>query len=234
MFTRLLVGLDESPSTDVALEQAVLLGRRFHSTITVVGGRGPADDRILLERARTRIEAAGLDAEVSSARGGFVAGLGDTAGDADAVVVGRRTDLTSLLRDTTGAVIVCGATPSPIRAIALPFDGGEPSRRALALAAQYAGVVRAIVHVIHAGDSGTGDSRAIGEAEAELSLQRADFRIDLKPVTPGQGVVEAVRRTRCDSLFAGLPRGGDVARSGLGPSLEAVLHETTVAVVIRR
>jgi len=35
MFTRLLVGLDGSPHADAALEQAVVLARRFHSLIIV-------------------------------------------------------------------------------------------------------------------------------------------------------------------------------------------------------
>ena len=41
MFTRLLVCLDGSPRADAALEQAVVLGERFHSTVLVAHVRVP-------------------------------------------------------------------------------------------------------------------------------------------------------------------------------------------------
>ena len=47
MFTRLLVGLDGSPRADAALEQAVVLGERFHSSVLVAyvrkAGAEPGD-----------------------------------------------------------------------------------------------------------------------------------------------------------------------------------------------
>src|SRR6266704_3098770 len=78
MFTRLLVGLDGSPRADGALEQAVVLGERFHSTITVAhvresgGGAKQADAGAMLERARERDVV-----------------LAELAKPADAVLVGR-------------------------------------------------------------------------------------------------------------------------------------------------
>src|SRR2546426_10368282 len=70
MFTRLLIGLDGSPNADEALEQAVMLGRRFKSKLigahvkeTSVLGRRTSDSGALLERAMERVRDAGLAGE---------------------------------------------------------------------------------------------------------------------------------------------------------------------------
>src|SRR2546427_12102889 len=67
MFTRLSIGLDGSPNADEALEQAVLLGRRFKSKLIVahgketsVLGRRTSDSGALLERAMEGVRDAGL------------------------------------------------------------------------------------------------------------------------------------------------------------------------------
>ncbi|PYO64117.1 MAG: hypothetical protein DMD70_02565 [Gemmatimonadetes bacterium] len=73
MFTRLLVGLDGSPRADAAFEQAVQLGKRFGSTIIVAYVREPhgheTDGPAMLDRARERVLAAGLNVEVTALTG---------------------------------------------------------------------------------------------------------------------------------------------------------------------
>ena len=70
MFTRLLVGLDGSPRADSAFEQAVVLAQRFGSTVVVAyvreGGGRAADGAAMLDRARERLVAAGLKAELAA------------------------------------------------------------------------------------------------------------------------------------------------------------------------
>src|SRR5438046_2538221 len=75
---------------------------------------------------------------------------------ADAVLVGRRGVTTkesalgrtviSLIRIAERCVIVCGGVPSPMRSIAVAFDGRDTSRRALELAIQFATVVESTIH----------------------------------------------------------------------------------------
>ena len=68
MFTRLLIGLDGSPSADAALEQAIVLGDRFKATLVLgyVAERANAAEAgaALLERAAERVRGAGLHADV--------------------------------------------------------------------------------------------------------------------------------------------------------------------------
>src|SRR2546425_12391180 len=97
MFTRLLIGLDGSPNADEALEQAVVLGRRFKSKLIVahvketsVLGRRTSDSGALLERAMERVRDAGLAGETILRDGDPDTELGGLARGVDTVVVGRR------------------------------------------------------------------------------------------------------------------------------------------------
>jgi nucleotide-binding universal stress UspA family protein len=95
MFTRLLVGLDGSPHADAALEQAVVLARRFHSVIIVAAveesNKGGAEAAAaLVERGRFRVAAAGLEVEGQQQQGDPDVALAELAKGVDAVLVGRR------------------------------------------------------------------------------------------------------------------------------------------------
>jgi nucleotide-binding universal stress UspA family protein len=250
VFTRLLVGLDGSPRADVALEQALLLGRRMRATIVVahVQPRGdrPGGGSALLERARERVAAAQLPVELVERQGSPDAVLAELAHDADAVLIGRRGVTTTgdavgptaaaVVRATQTCVIVCGGTPSPMQAVALAFDGRETSRRALEIVAQFASIVHSTVHLIHASDNRDAGLLVLGEAEATLSLQGVNFVSHVEPGTPGEVVARVVKRTQCDALFAG----AHVSRETPDhPSLvvdshvEQILRHTDLPVVIQ-
>lgn len=249
MFTRLLVGLDGSPQADVALEQAVELARRFRATVVVAHIQEPParrGDGAMLERARVRVEAAGLKAELAERAGDPDVELAELARQADAVLVGRRGGTTAgdalgptaaaLVRIAERCVIVCGGVPSPMRALAVAFDGREASRRALDLAGRFASIAGSTVHVIHASDDRDAGLRVVGEAEAVLSLLGVPFVTHVEPGRPGAVVAEVIKRTRCDSVFAG----AHIERREPGrPSpvvvshVEHILRHTDIAVVIQ-
>ena len=94
MFTRLLIGLDGSPSADAALEQAIVLAGRFGATLVVghIAERAKAVEggAALLGRAAERVRAAGLHADVVLREGDPDTELAALAKDTDAVLVGRR------------------------------------------------------------------------------------------------------------------------------------------------
>src|SRR5713101_2660306 len=143
-----------------------MLGKRFGSTIIVAFVREPGgrsgDGPAMLDRARERVLAAGLKVEAAALAGQPDLELAALAKTADAVLVGRRGVTTkgaalgptvvSLIRIAERCVIVCGGLPSPMRAIAVAFDGRDTSRRALERAMQFASVAGSTVHLIHASD----------------------------------------------------------------------------------
>lgn len=247
MFTRLLIGLDGSPNADEALEQAVGLGHRFgaklvlaHVRETAAGRRAP-DGSKLLERARERVKAAGLEVDAVLRKGDPDAELAALARDVDSVLVGRRgssspagavgTTVASLIRIAERCVIVCGSKPSPMTACAIAFDGRETSLRALDLVARFASIARSTVHIIHATIDPAMGTMVVGEAEAALSLQGVAFVTHIERGTPGEAVARVVERTKCDALFAGAHL---VHRSAVTVShAEEILLHTDIPVVIQ-
>jgi nucleotide-binding universal stress UspA family protein len=249
VFTRLLVGLDGSPRADAAFEQAVLLGQRFGSTLIVAyvhepGARG-ADGAAMLDRARERVLAAGLHVEATAIEGHPDVELAELAKSVDAVLVGRRGVTTksaalgptviSLIRIAERCVIVCGGLPSPMRSIAVAFDGHDTSRRALERAMQFASVVESTIHIIHANADREAGLKIVGVAEAALSMQRVAFVTHVETGQPGEVVARVIQQIRCDALFAGAHmRHIDGRPSAVVVShAEEILRHTDIPVVIQ-
>lgn len=246
MFTRLLVCLDGSPRAEAALEQAVVLGERFHSTVLVAHVREPGgEDRTpMLDRARERLLAADLEGEVIQGTGSPDEVLATLAHDADAVLLGRHGSttnnalgptVTSLVRHAGRCVIACAGSPSPMRSCAVAFDGRETSQRALELAVRFASVVNSTVHVIHASDDRDAGSKVLGAAEAALSMQRIPFGSHIEAGSPGEVIARVVKRVGCDALFAGAhmePREGRSSVAGVSHVEEILLH-TDIPVLVQ-
>ena len=247
MFTRLLIGLDGSPNGDEALEQAVLLAKRFKSRLVVVHvrdthgvGRRTSDSGELLRRAEERVRDAGLSVQTVQKHGDASAELATLARDVDTVLVGRRgrsspadvlgKTVSSLIRVAERAVIVCASKPSPMQACAIAYDGRETAQRALALVARFASVTKSTVHIIHATIDPTIGTMVVGEAEAILSLQGIAFVTHMERGTPGEAVARVVQRTGCDALFAGAHI-GQRAQVTASHAEEILLH-TDIPVVI--
>jgi nucleotide-binding universal stress UspA family protein len=249
VFTRLLIGLDGSPNADEALEQAVLLATRFKARLVVAHvkeshrhGRRATDSGELLERARARVQAAGLAVDIVLREGSPDGALAALARDVDTVLVGRRgrsspdadvlgKTVQSLIRIAERAVIVCASKPSPMERCAIAYDGRETAQRALELVARFASVTHSTVHVIHATIDPAIGTMVVGEAEAVLSLQGIAFVTHLAHGTPGEAVARVIKQTQCDALFAGA-HVGKRAVVTVSHAEEILLH-TDIPVVIQ-
>jgi len=246
VFTRLLVGLDGSPRADAALEQAVMLGERFHSTVVVAHVREPGgeDGSAMLDRAHERLLAADLPGEMVEETGRPDEVLAALAREADAVLLGRRGStttnalgptLTALIRNAGRSVIACAGLPSPMRSCAVAFDGGETSQRALELAVRFASVANSTVHVIHAAADRDAGLKVLGAAEAALSMQRVAFGSHLEAGPPGEVIARVIKRLGCDSLFAGAHMEQRLGRSSIATMshAEEILLHTDIPVVVQ-
>lgn len=240
MFTRLLVGLDHSPQADAALEQAVILGRRFRSTILVAA----INDRALADRGSFRVAAGGLSGEALFRDGAADAALADLARDVDATLIGRRGTASSrtggglgavaasLIRIAERPVIVCGPAATPMRSCAVAWDGRNT--RALQLAGRFASVVGSTVHVIHANNDHAAGVAILGGAEVALSLLGVSFVSHVEPGETADAVARVVRACRADALFAGahLPR-TRYGEPSIASHTEGILTHTDIPVVIQ-
>jgi len=246
VFTRLLVGLDGSPRADAALEQAVTLGERFHSTVVVAHVREPGgeDGTAMLDRARERLLAAALQGETVEETGTPDAVLATLARETDAVLLGRHgtttqsalgPTITAIIRHAERCVIACGGLPSPMRSCAVAFDGGEASQRALELAVRFASVVSSTVHVIHAARDRDAGLKVLGWAEAELSMQRIAFGSHMEAGPPGEVIARVIKRVGCDALFAGAHIEHRTGRPSVASvsHAEEILRHTDIPVVVQ-
>ena len=122
-----------------------------------------------------------------------------------------------------------------MRSIALAFDGRETSQRALELAIQFATVVESTIHVIHASDDREAGLQVVGAAEAALSMQRVAFVTHVEPGKPGEVVAQVIKRTQCDSLFAGAHMSHVDGRPSavVVSHAEEILRHTDIPVVIQ-
>lgn len=248
MFTRLLVGLDGSPHADAALEQAIILARRFHSVIVVAVVAEDDKDAAatLLERARFRVQAGGLEVEAVERQGAPDVNLAELADQVDAALVGRRglhteragagaigSTAAALIRLVEHPVIVCGGAASPMRACAVAFDGRN--RRALELAARFASVAGSTVHVIHAYRDRNEGTLVAGQAEAELSLLGVQFQTHLAEGSAAEVIARLVREVHADALFAGahVERGLGERRPSVASHTEEILLHTDLPVAIQ-
>ena len=246
----MLVGLDGSPNADEALEQAVVLARRFKATLVVAHvketfgrGRRATDSGELLQRAEERVKDAGVAVETILKHGNPDTELAVLARDVDTVLVGRRgrsspaqaigKTVASLMRIAERSVIVCGSKPSPMNECAIAYDGRETAQRALALVARFASVTHSTVHVIHATIDPAVGTMVVGEAEAVLSLQGVAFVTHLEPGTPGAAIARVVERTKCDALFAGAHVGSGRRSDVTVSHAEEILLHTDIPVVIQ-
>lgn len=247
MFTRLLIGLDGSPSADAALEQAIVLGNRFKATL-VVGhvvehGQSAERGKALLDNAAGRVRGAGLKAEVALRQGDPDTELATLAKEADAVLIGRRGSTTpgaelgptaaSLIKIAERCVIVCGARPSPMDACAIAFDGGETARRALDFAARFASITNSTIHIIYATSNHAAGVQVVGAAEAVLSLQGVAFVTHIEPGSPGEVVGKVVARTKADALFAGAHVTRGRTSKVTVSHAEEILRHTDIPVIVQ-
>jgi nucleotide-binding universal stress UspA family protein len=196
----------------------------------------------LLERARLRVRSAGLKGDVVERKGDAELELAELARDADACLVGRvgqdgsgdlGPTVAALIRTAERCVIVCGGAPSTMASCALAYDGGDTSKRALALVAQFASITESMVHVIHANDDREAGVLVVGDAEAELSRQRVPFQTHVERGSPGEACAAVIARTRCDALFVGahVPRGRESGATA-GHATE-ILRHTDIPVVVQ-
>jgi nucleotide-binding universal stress UspA family protein len=238
------VGLDGSRRAEQALEQAIVLGRRFDATIQAahVRGQAAASGAPLLEQARRHIIAAGLKAMTVERDGEPETALALLAKDADACLVGRvgqdgsgelGATVAGLIRTAEVCVIVCGSEPSPMASCALAYDGGDTARRALELVARFASITDSTVHVIHANPDRDAGLRVVGDAEAQLSVKRVPFVTHVAAGTPGEVCAAVIARTACDALFVGahVSRGRQSGATA-GHATE-ILRHTDIPVVVQ-
>ena len=254
MFTRLLVGLDGSEPSRVALAQAIELGKRFRARLLlahvsrpaeVAWGSGPERDTgaftlSVLDDAAARAAEAGLQGEMIQRRGGVVDPLVAMAHEADAVFVGRAgldakdplgPETRILIQRCPVPVFVAATAVARFDRCAIAYDGGATSQRALAFAARFVGIGGGRLEVITAGNDQGLAEETLARAAAALSESPLRFGTHFARGAIGTAVDHAIRDLGCDALITGAHR---VEGHAEMPShTEELLRATDIAVVVQ-
>ena len=200
--------------------------------------------RRLVDAAAERVRAAGLAAEAARAVGFVDEELLALAGEAEAIVVGRRGELRGepgtlgavtahIVRKSPKPVLVAGERPSPCERPVVAYDGGETSSNALALAARYADALQIRLDVVHVGEDSPAGAELLAKAGAFLSSRNVAYTTHLLAGDVVAAVADFVGRGGADLLVAGA-RGFRRRPWGLGSRAERLLRATTVPMIIVR
>jgi nucleotide-binding universal stress UspA family protein len=253
MFTRLLVGLDGSGPSRVALAQAIELGGRFRSRLLlahvsrdaeVAAADGAARDTgaftlAILDDAAAAAAEAGLQGEMVQRRGDVVGELIALAHEADAVFVGRvglkakdplGPDTRQLIQRCPVPVFVAATSVASFERCAVAYDGQVTSQRALAFAARFVGIRGGRLEVITAGDDEAAARETLARAAAAMSESPLRFGTHFAPGKIGAAVNHAIHRLGCDALFVGAHR--VEGRTQVPSHTEELLAATDIAVVV--
>lgn len=200
--------------------------------------------RRLLDAGAALVEAAGLRAETVRAAGLVDDELVRLAGQAEALVVGRRGELhgrpgslgtvtVNVVKRAPKTVLVAGEHPSSCERPVVAFDGGDTSTHALALAARYADAVGIPLDVVHVTADRSAGEELLARAGAFLSSRNVAYETHCLDGEVVRAVADFVARERSDLLVAGA-HGGRRRSWSVGSHAEKLLRATSIPVIIDR
>lgn len=245
MFTSLLVGFDGSAQAQVALEQAMRIGKKFRSRIVLATvQRSDAPELPALQRqAAQEVERAGLEVTTVIRPGEVAEVLRELAQDVGVVVVGRigtrgrsshsidplGPDTRELIRRCPRPVLVTGSEPTDLDRV-LVAHGGPEGEGVLAFAGRFAGIFGAHLDVLHVTEDVPAGRQVLARASGALSITPLDFETHLAEGSIEAAIVETIEELESNVLFVGAER----ERHGwLVPShTEAILRATDIPVVV--
>ncbi|MBI1723682.1 MAG: universal stress protein [Gemmatimonadetes bacterium] len=198
----------------------------------------------LLEAGAARARGAGLTVETVRAVGLVDEELLRLAGQAEAIVVGRRGELhgapgsigevtAHIIKKSPKPVLVAGERPSPCDHPVVAYDGREHSSQALALAARYAGAVGVKLDVVHVADDPAAGDELLARAGAFLSGQGVGYETHRLTGGVAAAVAGFIEGSGADLLAAGAHESRRHSW-GIGSTAEKLLKATTIPVIVNR
>ncbi len=198
----------------------------------------------LLEEGAARVREAGLAVETVSAVGMVDEELLRLAGQAEAIVVGRRGEAhehpgtlgeitAHIVRKSPKPVLVAGERPSRCEHPVVAYDGREHSTQSLALAARYGSAVGVKVDVVTVTDDAAAGEELLAKAAAFLSGEGVGYETHRLTGDIATAVAAFIEGAGADLLVAGAHESH--RRSwGIGSTAEKLLKATSIPVIVNR
>lgn len=200
--------------------------------------KGRADK--LLAAGAERVTAAGLSAATARENGMVEEELLKLAEEAEALVVGRRGELSGgddvgentvrLIRRAPRPVVVAGESPSAFGRPVVAWDGSEHAAAALTLASRYATHAGVPLDVVHVGEA-AGES-LLAQAAAFLSRTDVSYETHLLAGAVPEAIGAFARRRGSDVLVCGAH--GRRHSWTMGSTAEALVRHTDLAAIVVR
>jgi len=196
----------------------------------------------LLSAGAARVKAAGLEVLTSRQTGMVEDELLELAEGAEALVVGRRGELTvpgelgdhtvRLMRRAPHPVVVAGDRASAFDRPVVAYDGSDPSTAALSLAARYAAAARVPLEVVYVSPD-DGDGQAL-LAQAVAFLSRADVAYDTHRLQGdvSREIAAFAERAGSDVVVCGAH--GRRRSWTMGSTAEALVRGTSLPAIVVR
>ncbi|MEK6768642.1 MAG: universal stress protein [Gemmatimonadota bacterium] len=199
----------------------------------------------LLEGGAARVRAAGLAVETVKAVGLVDEELVRLAGQAEAIVVGRRGEMheapgtlgevtAHIIKKSPKPVLVAGEHPSPCERPVVAYDGRENSTQALAVAARYAVAVAVRLDIVHVTEDAVAGDALLARAGAFLSGQGVSYETHRLTGDVGRAVAGFIEDSGCDLLVVGAHGGRGRHSWSIGSTAEKLLRATAVPVIVNR
>ncbi|MCR9085156.1 MAG: universal stress protein [Rhodobacteraceae bacterium] len=172
--------------------------------------------RAILEDAKARIEAAGVDdVQVRLRTGDLVETLGEMEADHDIVIIGKRgeaadfaklhlgSNLERVVRGSTLPTLVCSRAFQPIKRFMVAFDGGPSAMKAvehLTRSRVFPGLACTLLSV---GSGAPLARRALDGAAASLREAGYEVTAEIAPGQPDEVIAERIKDGAADVLIMG-------------------------------
>jgi nucleotide-binding universal stress UspA family protein len=247
LFGDVLIPISGSPLDWTAFEQAVLLAEQECSKIRGLGVVATEADRDSVATQTLRVEfgrrcaAANLLGRFHIEVGRLAALVCQRATLADLVVTrlphsGRGIDgeIQALIRQCTRPVLAVPDRPAAFRQVLLAYDGSVKSKEALFVATYLAEVWKTALVIMTVHEHGYIDRDALTYAQKYLEIHEVEAEYVFAQGAVAGNLLKAVEVYSCDAILMGSYCSPAAVEAFIGGTVDRVLRETRVPVLICR
>lgn len=252
---RVLHVQEPHPNQDVPAERSgnLVLGQRtklLEQLAQVDEARAKLDmqkGRLILTHAREELARMDItDVETLHRRGGLVETLAELEKEASLVLIGKRgeqanladqhlgSNLERVVRAAQRPVLVCNRAFQPIARIALAYDGGPSTRRALEALCDSPLVEGATIHVLHVGRDEANSRTVAAEAAQRLESAGRTVEVGIYTGNPDKVIPEVVAEQKIGMLVMGAYGHSRLRTLIIGSTTSAMLRTCRIPLLLFR
>lgn len=208
---------------------------------------GQKRGRAILEDAKARIEADGIDrVETRLRNGDLVETVQEMEANAELVLVGKRgeaadfaklhlgSNVERVVRASIKPVLVCSRAFQPIKRIMIAFDGGSQSLKAVDHVARSRMFAGLSCHILHVGPDDTAARRKVDGAVALLRGGGFEVSSSILPGSSEEVIPDHIQSENIDLLIMGAYRHSRIRSLIIGSTTTEVMRACQIPFLLFR